>query len=295
MSSSYRDLFVKVSDGLRLYARDYGPSSGGALPVVCLSGLARNSQDFHLLAEALSMDVQRPRRVLALDYRGRGCSDWDPDWSHYDIGTESNDVLQVLNAAGIEKAVFVGTSRGGLITMALSAMRPALLAGAVLNDVGPVIETKGLVRIRNYVGKLPAPGSMQEAAQILQQLSGEHFPAFGTGQWERMAQGTWHETDRGLVLSYDLNLMKPLELLDLEAPVPDLWKLFEGLKSVPVLAIRGENSDLLSEQTLSEMQKRHPDLTALTVSGQGHAPMLEGPIIRAIRDLALKAEASLQT
>jgi len=294
MSSSYRDLFVKASDGLRLYARDYGPLNGEALPVVCLSGLARNSRDFHLLAEALSTDARRPRRVLALDYRGRGRSDWDPDWSHYDIGTESSDVLQVLAAAGIEKAVFVGTSRGSLITMALSAMKPALLAGAVLNDVGPVIESEGLVRIRNYVGKLKAPGSMQEAAQILKQLSGAQFPAFGPDQWERMARGTWHETDRGLVLSYDLNLMKPLDLLDLEAPIPDLWKLFEGLKPFPVLAIRGENSDLLPEQTLNEMQERHPNLTALTVSGQGHAPMLEGAVIQAIRDLVLKAETCLQ-
>jgi pimeloyl-ACP methyl ester carboxylesterase len=284
---------VPASDGLRLYARDYGPVTGNALPVVCLPGLARNSEDFHALAEALSTDPSRPRRVLALDYRGRGRSEWDPDWHHYDIGTELADILQVLTAAGIEKAVFVGTSRGGLLTMALSAAKPTLLAGAVLNDVGPVIEPKGLSRIRNYVGKLPIPATMQEAARILKQVSGEQFPAFTEEQWDSMARGTWHEKEGRLVLSYDPSLMKPLQELDLEQPIPDLWKLFDGLASIPVLVIRGENSDLLSEPTLSAMKERHPRLTAFTVPGQGHAPLLEGQVIDAIRKLVAEAEASL--
>ncbi|MCG7394685.1 alpha/beta hydrolase [Microvirga sp. ACRRW] len=292
MSYSYRDLFVSASDGLRLYARDYGPLDGGALPVVCLPGLARNSEDFHTLAEALSTDAARQRRVLALDYRGRGRSDWDPDWKHYDIGTELNDVLQILGVVGIESAVFVGTSRGGLITMALNATRPTLVAGAVLNDVGPVIETKGLIRIRNYVGKLPTPRTMQEGARILKELSGDQFPAFGLEQWESMARGTWHERDSSLTLSYDPNLMNPLQALDLEAPMPDLWPLFEGLRPIPVLVIRGENSDLLSAQTLDEMGKRHPNLTAHIVSGQAHAPLLEGPVIQSIKDLIARAESS---
>src|SRR3954469_1440083 len=147
MSSSYRDLFVSAADGLRLYARDYGPDAGGALPVVCLSGLARSSEDFHDLARALSSDEARPRRVLSLDYRGRGRSEWDRDWRNYDVRVELDDTLQILTAAGVEEAVFVGTSRGGLIAMGLSAVRPALLRGVVLNDVGPVIESGGLVRI----------------------------------------------------------------------------------------------------------------------------------------------------
>jgi pimeloyl-ACP methyl ester carboxylesterase len=293
MSCFYRDLFVSAADGLRLFARDYGPRNGSALPVVCLPGLARNSEDFHPLAAAISMDATRPRRVLALDYRGRGRSEWDPDWHHYDIGTELNDTLQVLTVAGLEKAVFVGTSRGGLITMALSAVRPTLLAGAVLNDVGPVIEPKGLIRIRNYVGKLPSPKTMQEAAQILRQLSDAQFPAFSPEQWESMARGTWHEKDGRPVLSYDPNLMKPLEALDLEMPMPDLWNLFEGLQPFPVLTIRGANSDLLAASTLDAMQERHPDLTAITVPGQGHAPLLEGALIQPINELISKAEASL--
>jgi len=291
MSGSYRDLFVPASDGLRLYARDYGPDDGSALPVVCLPGLARNSEDFHVLAEALGTEAERPRRVLALDYRGRGRSERDPDWRRYEIGTELNDVLQVLDHAGIERAVFVGTSRGGLITMALSAAKPMLLAGIVLNDVGPVIEPGGLIRIRAYVGKLPIPATMRDGARILRQLSEAQFPAFTEAQWERMARGTWHEAQGRLVLSYDPALAKPLDALDLEKPMPDLWDLFGRLAPFPVLAIRGENSDLLAAQTLERMQERHPDLTALTVPGQGHAPLLEGSLIQSVRTLIDKAEA----
>jgi pimeloyl-ACP methyl ester carboxylesterase len=293
MSSSYRDLFVSTSDGLRLYARDYGPSDSKALPVVCLPGLARNSQDFHALAEALSMDLASPRRVLSLDYRGRGRSAWDENWRNYDIGIEANDTLQVLAAEGIEKAVFVGTSRGGLITMALSAMRPTLLAGAVLNDVGPVIELKGLIRIRSYVGKLPLPATIDEGVRILQRLSDAQFLGYTQEQWEDMARGTWHEQDGRLVLSYDPSLMKPLEVLDLDMPMPDLWALFEGLKPFPVLVIRGEHSDLLTADTLAQMQERHPRLKTFTVSGQGHAPALMGDAIEAIRDLIAEAEADV--
>ena len=293
MSNSYRDLFVSAADGLRLYARDYGPDTGGGLPVVCLSGLARSSEDFHELAQILSGDEIRPRRVLSLDYRGRGRSEWNKDWRNYDVKVELNDTLQVLTAAGIEKAVFVGTSRGGLITMALSAARPTLISGAVLNDVGPVLEAEGLRRIKGYVGKLPTPRTLQEGAQILRQVSGPQFPGFTDQQWDAMARGTWREGETGLSLNYDPNLMKTLEGLNLEAPLPDLWPLFEGLKPFPILAIRGSHSDLLSAETVQAMQARHPRLVAVTVPGQGHAPALDGKLIEIIRDFVVEAEASL--
>jgi len=290
MNGRFRDLFVSAADGLRLYARDYGPEIGDALPVVCLPGLARTSEDFHELAVALSEDEARPRRVLALDYRGRGRSDWDKDWRNYDVRVELNDTLQVLIAAGIDGAVFVGTSRGGLITMALGAIRPTLLRGAVLNDVGPVIEGKGLVRIRGYVGKLPQPRTMQEAGQILKRMSDAQFPRFTDEQWERLARGTWHEKDGRLALRYDPSLMKTLEAIDLEMPLPVLWPLFEGLAPIPVLAIRGGNSDLLSAETLRLMQEKHPRLKAITVPDQGHAPGFEGDLIGAVKQLIAEAE-----
>ncbi|MGF9762855.1 alpha/beta hydrolase [Microvirga sp. 0TCS3.31] len=290
MSDTYQDLFVSAADGLRLYARDYNPGETGALPVVCLSGLTRSSEDFHQLAMALSRSTSRPRRVLSLDYRGRGRSDWDQDWRNYDIKIELNDVLQVLTVTGVEKAVFVGTSRGGLITMALSAVRPTLIAGVVLNDIGPVLEAKGLARIRGYVGKLPTPRTGEEAVQILRQMSGSEFPTFTDEQWQALARVTWRETNGQLVLNYDPNLMKTLEAADPETPLPDLWPLFEGLKPFPLLVIRGEHSDLLSAATVNAMQDRHSRLKAITVPGQGHAPALDGDLTQVIEQFVLSVE-----
>jgi pimeloyl-ACP methyl ester carboxylesterase len=254
------------------------------LPVIGLPGLARTSEDFHDLAEALSRDPSRPRRFLSLDYRGRGRSEWDRDWRNYDVKVELNDTLQVMAAASIAKAIFIGTSRGGLITMALIAVRPDLVAGVVLNDVGPVLEANGLKRIRSYVGKLPAPRTITEAIDLLRQASQSQFPRYSDEQWAKMARGTWREAEGGFVLNYDPNLMKTLEVLDLDAPLPDLWPLFEALKPFPVLAIRGGHSDLLTADTLQMMQDRHPRLTAVTVPDQGHAPSLDGDLLPVIRN-----------
>jgi len=287
MGGDYREFFVTSADDLRLFARDYGPRDGQGLPVVCLPGLTRTSEDFHDLAVVLSGGG---RRVLALDLRGRGRSARDPDPSHYDVRVEAGDTLQVLAAAGIEKAVIVGTSRGGLIAMALAAFRPALLAGVVLNDVGPVLEKKGLARIRSYVGKLPTPRTIAEAGQVLKTLSDGQFPQFTDAQWEKQARGTWREEDGRLVLDYDPGLMKSLEAVDLEGPLPDLWPLFEALAPIPTLAIRGGTSDLLTDETLQEMRARHPGLDVLTVPDQGHAPPIEGELIRAVETLIEKAE-----
>jgi pimeloyl-ACP methyl ester carboxylesterase len=289
----YRDLFVSAHDGLRLYARDYGPrTTADALPVVCLPGLARNSADFHALASALARDPKRPRRVLALDYRGRGRSEWDKNWRNYDLRIEADDTLQVLTAAGIDEAVFVGTSRGGLITMGLAALRPAMLRGVVLNDIGPAIDAKGLVRIRAYVGKLPAPRNFSEAGEILRQLSDAQFPRLTAEQWQAMARGTWHEADGRLVLAYDSRLLKILESIDLEARLPEIWPLFEGLKHLPVQVLRGANSDLLSADTLSRMQQIHPQLQAITVPDQGHAPLIEGDLAGRVQRFIAQAEGA---
>jgi pimeloyl-ACP methyl ester carboxylesterase len=287
----YANLFVSASDGLVLHARDYGPRLSPALPVVCLPGLTRNATDFHHLATALSEDAERPRRVLALDSRGRGLSAYDPDWRRYDLRVETDDVLQVLTAAGVSEAVLVGTSRGGLITMGLSAARPALLRGAVLNDIGPVIETAGLLRIRGYVGKLPEPRDLTDGARILRERNFREFPALSEEAWRFFARGTWREEDGRVVLSYDRALMRTLEPLDLTKPQPPLWSLLEGLKRVPLLVLRGENSDLLSAETLDAMGRAHPALEAITVPGQGHAPLLLGDeLVGRIRSFVERAE-----
>jgi pimeloyl-ACP methyl ester carboxylesterase len=296
--TGFRNVYVSATDGLRLHARDYGDRASERLPVVCLAGLTRNSIDFHELALALSTHRHRPRRVVAMDYRGRGLSDWDGDWNNYDVRIEIADVAAMLDAMGVPEAVFVGTSRGGLCTMALSALRPSAIRGAVLNDIGPVIEAKGLLRIRSTVGKLPPPHSLAEAVDMLKHVSAARFPALSEEDWLALAAGSWRapasaKPGAPLEPTFDPALMKPLAKLDLEAPLPLLWPLFNGLANVAVLAIRGENSDLFSSETLAAMAKAHPRLETLVVPGQGHAPLLrDAPTIARIASFVAAVEDS---
>ena len=261
--------FFTSKDGLRLHMKDWGAASP-ALPVVCLPGLSRTTADFDALAARLSPT----RRVVALDYRGRGLSDRDPDWKHYDLFVENIDIITVLEAAGIEAAIFVGTSRGGLHTMLMTGTRPQLLRAVVLNDIGPVLEVEGLRRIQSYVGKLPRPTSWVGAVEIVKRNMEASFTGLNEADWEAYARQTFEETETGFAPRYDAAIMKAFAQMDLDKPIPALWPQFEALAPVPVLAIRGENSDLLSPQTLAEMAGRHPRFEAMTVPGQGHAPLL---------------------
>lgn len=284
--------FVTATDGIRIHVRDYASRSAGALPVVCLPGLARTTADFDTLAEALAA---AGRRVVTLDYRGRGRSDYDPDPAKYSLPVELGDVITVLTALACEPAVFVGTSRGGILTMLMAAVRPAAIAGAVLNDIGPVLETEGLVRIQGYVGKLPTPASFDEAARILARLFGAQFPKLSHDDWLKSAYRTYKDKNGVLIANYDVALARALEDFDPEKPLPDLWPQFEALKPVPVMAIRGANSDLLSATTVHEMQQRHPDLETLVVPDQGHAPLLaEADVIARIAAFVARCDAQRQ-
>ncbi len=292
--TGFSSVSVSARDGLRLHVRDYSPADVAAqrLPVICLAGLSRNSADFHDLAVALATDPTDPRRVIAPDYRGRGRSEFDPDWKNYDVRTELDDVLQVMAATGVQEAVFVGTSRGGLITMALAPVRPSAIRGVVLNDIGPVLDAQGLIRIRGYLGKLPQPRSWPEASDIVRQHFASQFPILDAGEWDGYARRTWKEVDGKLLPDHDLALMKTLDVLDLEAPLPVMWPLYEGLRHAPVLVLRGENSDLLSDVTLLGMSRRHPACETFTVPGQGHAPLLAGKdIIGRIARLCQRADS----
>ena len=289
--TGFRSLFISARDGLRLHVRDYGPLAAPALPVVCLPGFARTAADFHELALALAEAAAARGGGVPLYSGARGRSDYARDWREYEIRIELDDVMQVLAATGIAQAVFVGTSRGGLLTMALAAARPTAIAGVVLNDVGPVIDARGLLRIRGYVGKLPTPRSFAEGAEILKRLSDQQFPLFGEAEWEMMARRTWTQRNDALVPDYDPRLLKTLEELDLEAPLPELWPYFAGLGHVPLLAIRGANSDLLAEKTLVEMGARHSHCETFTAPGQGHAPLLGSKdMVRRIGRLIARAE-----
>lgn len=268
-------IFVTAQDGLRLHVAQYGPRSGRALPVVCLPGLARTVADFAMLAPALAHGVDRGRRVIAIDSRGRGRSDYDSNPANYNVAVELGDVVSVLTALGIGPAVFVGSSRGGILAMLMAVAHPTLMAGAVLHDIGPVLEPKGLVRIKSYVGKLPRPRSFGEGAEIQRQLFGTQFPKLTAEQWLAAAQRTWQMKDGALQPTYDVRLATTLESIDIEHPLPTLWNEFEALKGIPLLVVRGALSDLLSAETVQAMAARHPGMQTIEVPDQGHVPLFD--------------------
>lgn len=270
-------IFISAPDGLRLHARCYGARSAPGLPVVCLPGLARTAADFEALAETLAGDPADPRRVIALDYRGRGLSEFDRDPARYNFHTELADVLAAVTALDCARAIFVGTSRGGILAMLLGAVRPTAIAGVVLNDIGPVIEPKGLMRIKGYVGKLPQPRSFEEGAEILRRLFSAQFPRLTHDEWVSAARRAFREEKGALVPTYDVKLARTMEGVDFERPLPPLWKEFDALRNVPLLVMRGANSDILSAATVEAMRARRATLETFEVADQGHAPLLAEP------------------
>jgi pimeloyl-ACP methyl ester carboxylesterase len=271
--------FVTTHDGLKLHVRTFGPRQAAGSPVVCLAGLARTVADFAVLARTLASDAERPRRVVAIDYRGRGRSDYDPDPRNYNLATELADVLAVITALDLDPAVVVGTSRGGILAMLLGAARPTAMAGVVLNDIGPIIEVQGLARIKSYVGRLPETASFADAGIILRRLFAGQFPRLTADDWLAFAKRSFREERGRLIPTYDVKIATTLEGVDLERPLPPLWAEFDALSALPVMVIRGANSDLLSAATVAAMRERRPDLLAIEVPEQGHAPLLAEPEI----------------
>jgi pimeloyl-ACP methyl ester carboxylesterase len=282
---NWQDIFFSSHDGLRLYARRYGEPDAGHRPCLCLPGLTRNSRDFHSLAAALSSDPRRPRTVYSLDYRGRGQSDHDPDWQHYKVATEMQDVLDFMTQEGLSGAALIGTSRGGILTMLMAASHPEVIGPAVLNDIGPVIEADGLARIMAYAGKILVPADWEEAAALARDLNARDFTGISDAEWADIAR-QWFNDDGGRpAAAYDPQVVRSLEEADTSNGAPDMWPLFDALAHVPVMVIRGGNSDLLSAATVAEMEKQHPGLVSLTVPEQGHAPLLRDQVSqRAIAD-----------
>lgn len=275
LDQAWKDTFVSTDDGLKLYARDYGERTWPALPVLCLPGLTRNSRDFHELAMCLSQRKKSPRRVISLESRGRGQSDYDPNWQNYDPQVEARDVLSAMPALGLNHIGVVGTSRGGILAMILAVTRPGVLAGVVLNDIGPVLGGKGLARIKGYVGKSPPVHSWEEAAHITKKVNEGQFPDLNNEQWMDFAKRTYIENNGAIRPDYDPNLGKPFDQMDLSKPIITLWPQFEALRKIPTLIVRGEHSDLLEPETLKEMGKRHKKMEIFEAKDEGHAPALE--------------------
>ena len=288
-----RSIFVAAPDGLRLHVREHRGATSSATPVVCLPGLTRTTADFDDLARALAAG-EPSRRILALDSRGRGQSAYDPNPKNYTPGIELADLMQVLKALDVSRAVFVGSSRGGIVTMLLAAIHPQLIAGAVLHDIGPVIEPEGVARIKSYVGKLRQPADFMQGADILRDLFGAQFPKLTSAQWRGAAERTWKAEAGKLVPTYDPALAATLADFDIEHPLPPLWNEFDALAAVPVLVIRGANSDLLTAATVREMQAHHPDLQAIEVPDQGHVPFLDDrELINRIGDFVRSCELKI--
>lgn len=287
------DIAFTTRDGLRLHGRRYRtPRPTGAMPLLCLAGLTRNGRDFHDIAVSLSDPAfAGARDVLTLDSRGRGLSEHDPDWRNYSVPIEMLDVQDFMTTAGIGTAAILGTSRGGLITMLLAAAQPGLVGPVILNDIGPVIETEGLLRIAGYVGRSPLPHSWDDAARIARDINRKQFPAVTDAQWMEVAHQFYNDRNGRPAPGYDAKLARALSVLD--GPIPTLWPQFEALKRVPLMVLRGENSDLLSAATVEEMRRRHPTMTAATIPQEGHAPLLkDAPTIDIVRRFLASAVGS---
>lgn len=255
-----------TSDGLSIH---YDDTEADGPPLLCLSGLTRNSADFDYVLPHLA-----PARVVRMDYRGRGRSDWDAP-ENYTIPVEARDALELLGHLSIDRAAILGTSRGGLIAMLIAATAKDRLTGVCLNDVGPVIAPAGLAVIKNYVGRPPAAATIAEAATLRAGLMAG-FEGVPPSRWEEDAARAYVEDAEGLALSYDPALGDAVRSAGAE-PAGDAWALFDALDGLPLAAIRGANSDILDAATFAEMRARRPDMIAAEVPGRGHVPFLDEP------------------
>ena len=270
--ASWVDRYFTSADGLRLYYRDYAPAEPGRVPVLCLPGLTRNCRDF----ETIAPRIRQTRRVLCADLRGRGLSQHDPEWRNYHPGTYVGDIARLLSDAGVPRVIILGTSLGGILAMLVAATAPQLLAGAILNDVGPEVAAEGLKRISTYVGKSAPVTSWAEAAAQAKVTYGLAWPDATDDDWMRFARRSYTEVDGVPRLAMDPMIGEAVRAAPAGA-APDLWPVFGALKPVPVLALRGEISDVLSAETFERMGREKPDLVRVTVAGRGHPPMLDEP------------------
>ena len=255
-----------TSDGLSLYYED----TGEGLPILCLPGLTRTTADFDYVTPHLA-----DTRLIKLDFRGRGQSDFDPDWQNYNLQVEGRDVLELLAHLGLPKAAVLGTSRGGMIGMGLAAVAKDHLLGVALNDIGPQIDPRGIAFIMVYLGRNPTSRTHEEAAAALKHVFAD-FEGVPYDRWLREAQKNYIETAEGLQITYDPKLREATEAMASQ-PAMDLWPFFDALQGLPTACIRGANSQLFTQETLDKMAERRPDMVTAVVPGRGHVPFLDEP------------------
>jgi pimeloyl-ACP methyl ester carboxylesterase len=272
---SYLERMIAVPDGLNVFARDYAAVGDvRGVPVICLHGLTRNSADFEVVAPRIAA---LGRRVLAMDVRGRGLSDRDPMPQRYIPPVYAADVVHAMSIFGVERAVFVGTSMGGLITMIVAMMAAGRVAGAVLNDVGPVVNASGLQRIAQYVGKTPPQDGWGALTAHVKGTQSAAFPDADDAFWQTMARRVGRELPDGrIAFDYDPGIAHIFEQ-PAAAAAPDLTPIFKALTDVPVLVVHGALSDILLPEGIAAMRALKPDLDVVDVPRVGHAPTLEEP------------------
>lgn len=272
---SFEEKFYKSNNDLNLYYRAY-EGDVHRFPIICLSGLTRNSADFHDFA----LRYSGVRRVYCLDYRGRGKSDYDPDYKNYNPQTYAMDVLTFLMARRIDKAIFVGTSLGGLISMGISGLAPQYVGGVILNDIGPDVDRSGSDRIAGYVGKDIRFSSLKRAISAQKKLYTGAYPDLEDDGWAKTTKAAfvYDPENSNYRQNYDLKIGQALvEQLKDDQEI-DLWPFFESLKAVPTLAIRGALSDVLSAEVFEKMKDRHPEMQWISLEDRGHVPLLDEPL-----------------
>jgi pimeloyl-ACP methyl ester carboxylesterase len=267
----FEDCYFTVRDGLRLHYRDY-PGATGKPPLLCLHGLTRNARDWSDFAERYSPG----HRVIALDFRGRAGSDYDPIPARYMVPTYAGDVIEMLDQLGIPEAIFVGTSLGGLVTMAIAAMAPQRIRASILNDVGPDVDPAGIGRILSYVGKDVRFESWDAAADAIAANYGASFDRYTHEDWVKMAKRNCREDNGEIRFDYDMAIAEPFRTAG-PTPQVDLWPFFAALGQKPLLVVRGAKSDLLTAETAARMRSVAPHMKLAVVPGVGHAPELNEP------------------
>ncbi|MEL7048633.1 MAG: alpha/beta hydrolase, partial [Pseudomonadota bacterium] len=289
-SIAFREIHFRVRDGLKLYGRHYrAASEQPGRSVLCLPGLTRNSRDFEAVATYLSQIASPRRNVYTLDFRGRGLSEWDPNWKNYTVPLEAMDVMDFATLCGLHDAAIIGTSRGGLVTMILAGIQPSLIGCTILNDIGPVLNPDGLLRIASYVGKTPLPASWDEAAQSVRNGNRRQFPNVTDSEWAIIARQLFNEQNGRPSDGYDPKIGNAFSVLD--GPMPEIWPQFDALSKRPLLIIRGEETDLLSSETVETMCRRHPRAQSHSVPGEGHAPLLRDiPTLQRIADFLVTTD-----
>lgn len=277
---AYEEKRFKAQDGLSLYYRDYATAASSQTPVLCLSGTTQNSKVYSELADRLAED----RRVLCMDWRGHGQSEYDADWEHYTYFTDRDDVLDLLGHEKLHRVIIIGTSLGGIVTMHIVLERPEAIAGVVMNDVGPVIGAAGRQRLHDNMG-LPMLFDTFEEAAAAMKARAEAGGTLSDTAWLERARRVFKQSDDGKVAP-DMDPVYGRVFRERKRP-PDWWSSWEAMKTMPVLAVRGAISDILDEEVLAEMQRRKPDMQSVTVAGRGHCPHLDEPEAQAAIDAFL--------